>query len=369
MFVLLALVACEVPPRRVQDVEEVDAFLSQKRYGSVCVALKNRDDEGLRTYAAQQLAPFELESVPRKCLCEALYDPDTHRADLAVARGVAASRREDLARCLAPAASDPAVEERTEVVEALGRIDARDGHLALEKVLSADPDPLVRAAAARALRHSTRKSPLAAALAGDADPRVRAASALALEGTTDAAALAAVGKALAEDADNTVRAAALKALVVAEAPGAQTTVCKALMEDADPVMRLGAAQAFHGSKRQGAIDCLARRLTTPEDNPAVRSAVMDALGASPSKGAADALCELIHPVMRLYVTDAIADETAGVDIVKHQNDRDWERSYECVQKAIQKGGLSCYARNHLGSWFEQLGGKASVPLCPGMSQR
>lgn len=369
--VLLALTGCDVVPRHVEDVAEVDAFLSRGAYASACVALENRDDPGLRTYTAQQLVVHELESVPRRCLCAALYDAEKHTADLAVALGVENSRRDDLARCLAPAVRDPAVEDRGKVAEALGRIGAREGFVALQTGLASDADPVVRAASASALRTSPgAKAALITALEKDVDPRVRAAAARALTGREDGAVADAIGRALKTETVSEVRAAALGALMSSKAPGAQTTVCRILMDDPDPVMRLGAVQAFHGSREKGAIACLSRRLTTEEENPAVREAVMAALGASPADAAADALCELIHPVMKLYVTDTIAEETAGVDIVKAQNDRDWERSYDCVQKAIQKGGLSCYARNHLGRWFADLGGKgASRPLCPGMQQR
>lgn len=371
LAVLLMLAGCEIPPRNIDDVSEVDAFLAREAFASACVALENRDDDGLRTYTAQQLVQHELKSVPRKCLCAALYDPIEHTVDLAVAKGVENSKRDDLGRCLAPALADADLDERQKLPGALGGIGSRDGFEALQQRLPAEPDVTVRAAIARALRPSpgARKA-LVAALRTDGDATVREAAADSLAGRTEPDVLAALDATLASETESPVRAAALKALVSAEAPNAQQIVCKTLLSDEDPVMRLGAAQALHGTKRKGGIDCLARRLKTSEDNPAVRDAVMDALGASPSDDAADALCELIHPVMQLYVKDTIAEETAGVDIVKRQNDRDWERSYECVQKAIARGGLSCYARNHLGRWFEELGAKnASRPLCPGMTQR
>ena len=62
----------------------------------------------------------------------------------------------------------------------------------------------------------------------------------------------------------------------------------------------------------------------------------------------------------------MAYEIEGADIVRAQNNRDWERSYACVAAAIRQGGYSCYGRNYLGHWMRDLGGKASTPLCPGM---
>ena len=64
--------------------------------------------------------------------------------------------------------------------------------------------------------------------------------------------------------------------------------------------------------------------------------------------------------------DQIADDVPGFNIIETQNNRDWERSYECVEKALEQGGYSCYARNHLGHWFNELGGSASTPWCEGM---
>ncbi len=95
---------------------------------------------------------------------------------------------------------------------------------------------------------------------------------------------------------------------------------------------------------------------------------MESLGASPSDKAADALCELVHPVLKQYVTDKIAEDTQGVDIMTFQNNRDYERSYDCAMAARNKGGLSCYAKNHIGRWINDLGGKVHRPLCPGMEK-
>ncbi|MCB9678752.1 MAG: HEAT repeat domain-containing protein [Alphaproteobacteria bacterium] len=368
MFLLAFLLGCDVVPRRIEEPSEVDKFLSMQNYASACVGLKNLDDDGLRTYTAQQLVPFDTRGDARRCLCDALYVADAHRADLAVALGVQNSKRDDLAKCFAPALSDPAVEDKDKVAEALGRIGAPAGFEALEAVVKSDADVATRAAAARSLKPSSAaRHTLIEAVLNDPDPTVRAAAAEGLEGKTQDEVVSAIGKVLDDDTDNNVRAVALRSLMVAKAPGAMTKVCRTLMNDEDATMRVGAAKALHGTKSATGIACLKDRLLEKEENPAVRTAVMEALGASPSDKAADALCDLIHPVMKLYVTDKIAEETQGVDICTFQNNRDHERSYECVNRAYNKGGLSCYARNHLGRWVNDLGGKAHRPLCPGMT--
>jgi hypothetical protein len=123
---------------------------------------------------------------------------------------------------------------------------------------------------------------------------------------------------------------------------------------------------MHASKRKRSIQCLKKRLLEEEPSGAVREATLAALGASPSDHAAEVLCDAIGPFLRLHVRDQIADRIPGANIIEVQNNRDFERSYECVGKALRQGGYSCYARNHLGHWYKRLGGKASTPWCPGM---
>jgi hypothetical protein len=143
-------------------------------------------------------------------------------------------------------------------------------------------------------------------------------------------------------------------------------VCKAMMDDPDERVRDQAVRSFRGSKRSVAIQCLKKRLYTKEESAVVRASNLDALYRSPSDEAALVLCHAIGPFLRMYVVNGIADSLPAVNIIENQNNRDFERSYECVQKAIRQGGYSCYARNHLGQWMNELGGKASTPWCPGM---
>jgi len=115
-----------------------------------------------------------------------------------------------------------------------------------------------------------------------------------------------------------------------------------------------------------AIACLKKRLYAKEDSSMVRASTLEALGRSPSDEAALVLCHAIGPFLRMYVTNGIAEKLPAVNIVETQNNRDFERSYDCVYQALRQRGYSCYARNHLGSWMNELGGKASTPWCPGM---
>lgn len=368
LLILMTMFGCEVVPRHVQEASEVDAFLVRGALASACVALDNRHDDGLRTYTATELQKHDMDRTASRCLCAAVYRPDEHRADLAVLKGLVNSQRDDLAICAAAALEDAEVPDRDVVAAAIGKLDADGGYEALEGVAKTSEDGKLRLAAIRALKHSARSRRALLGLMADADPAVRAAAATSLSGRKDKEVEKAARKALADDDAVEVRAAALGMLVGADPKGSQRAVCDVLMTDADATMRIGAAKAFHASRERGAIDCLKRRIAENEDNPAVRTTVMEALKASPNDRAAKALCDLIVPVMKQYVTKTIAEETEGVDIVRHQNDRDHENSYACVEKALKTGGLSCYARNHLGRWMNDLGGKASRPWCPGMER-
>lgn len=363
------LMGCTVPPRHVESEIEVDGYLAQRAYASACVGLQNRNNDGLRTYTAQQLVRLPSERVANDCLCAALYDPLKHVVDGATAMGLAGSKRNELAKCLAPSLIDPLVEDRPRVAALLAGIDAEAGYQALEDVTNSGEGPEIRAAATRGLLYSSRaQDRLAELVLQDEDPGVRAAAAEALAGRKDPKIVQTIKQVLAEEQVVEVRAAALRALVTSDAAGSRDLVCKTLMEDEDARMRIGAANAFRKSEDRLAIDCLKRRLLEEELNPAVRTEVMEAIESSPTKHASNALCALIAPMMKLYVKDVIAEETPGVDIIKFQNNKDWERSYECVERALQSPGLSCYAKNHLGKWMRELGGKAARPLCPGMKR-
>lgn len=370
--VVLALftAACEMTPRFVRQSGDIDAYLARKAYASACVGLAMDDDDSLRAYTARRLAELPHVRVASDCICDELYDAEKHTVDLAVAEGLAGTRRDDLAACLAPAVQDPSIppKKRPDVVAALARIDAPASYAPLEALAKADPDPAVRAHATRALRPSAAAVGTLIALLSDADAGVRQAAAEALSGHKGREVVSAVSRVAKEDADGAVRAAALQTLVDMKIPETDDLVCKAMLDDPDERVRERAVRAMHGTKRVSALACLQARMDRYEESGAVRKAVLEALGASPSDRAAQMLCDHIGPWLRMYVKDEIADRIEGALIIEAQNNRDWERSYECVAKALQQGGYSCYARNHLGHWMNELGGKASTPWCPGMAK-
>jgi hypothetical protein len=365
LLTAVLVAGCEIPPRYIESSKSVDHHLVRRHFRSACVGLR-MDDPDLREYTARKLAEFPEEEAANACLCEALYQPGAF--DAAVATGLAGTRRDDLAGCLAAALSDSEVADRVGLVRSLAGFAAPMGYAALAKTAKDDPDPAVRAAAATGIRPADdHVGVLIGLVQEDADPSVRAAAAEALKGRDAQEVVSALVRAVREDPDGGVRAAALTGMAKLGLPETVEAACQALMDDPDPRMREAAAKAFRGTLRPEAVACLRERLLTYEESGPVRVATVAALKASPADEAADVLCEAIGPVLRLYVTEEIpAQDIPGADIARAQNDRDWERSKQCVGSALRQGGYSCYARNYLGFWYRELGGKASMPWCPGM---
>lgn len=367
---LVGQVGCEMPPRFVEESSEVDAFLLRSAYPSACVGLEAQNAD-VREHTARRLAEYEHVRVANECLCKGLYDAETGAIGESALRGVASSRRDDLAECVLPALSDSRVtgEGRVSVVRGLGGMEARAAYGALAELVKTDPEPVIRAEAAKALNPSAKAvKVLVAALATDDAASVRTAAAMGLAGRKNADAEAALRTALAKDPDGSTRAAAAAAL--GERPSAENTgaMCTALMNDDDEGVRASVVRAWEGTRRKRVLDCLDDRMGKLEESGPVRSAILETLVSSSSKQAADMLCNNMSSWVRMYIRDKVYLEVPGSDIVKAQNDRDYERSFECVRKALRKGGYSCYGKNYLGHWMREFGGSASTPLCPGMER-
>lgn len=365
---LLSLTGCELPPRFVEESSEVDAFLLRSAYQSACVGLDAQSPD-VREHTARRLAEYEHVKVANDCLCAALYDADEGKVADAALRGLARSKRDDLAECVLPALQDDRVqdEDRVALVRGLGAMEARVAYQALAELAKSAPEAGVRAEASRALRSSSKAVDiLVASLATDADEGVRAAAAEGLAGRKADEAQAALRRALAKDASGQVRAAAAMGLGEQRSALNDTALCDALSSDADEGVRAAVVRAWEGTKRKRAIECIGKHMGRMEESGTVRTAVLETLVSSNSPLAAELLCDRIPGWVRMYLRDKIYIDVPGSDIVKAQNDRDYERSYECVQRALRKGGYSCYGKNYLGHWMNELGGSAPTPWCPGM---
>ena len=367
-LLLLLLSACDLAPRYVERTSEIDVFIARQAWSSACVGLR-MEDEALKRYTAERLVEYAHLPSVQGCLCDALYDGEEKEPDMAVATGIAGSEHDALATCLLPAFSESELEpdERVELIRRVGALEAKAGYEALKSIAQGDGLVEARAAAAAAMRPCGACVGTLLELAKEAgEPGLRQAAVEGLNGRKEDKVFRALRTIAGGDADGGVRAAALEALGGDKNTGTDTLLCDALMGDDDERARAAAAASMHGTKRKRLLQCLKKRLNEEEPAASVRETALAALGASPSDYAADTLCESIGPFLRLHVKDKIADRIPGTNIIEVQNNRDFERSYECVGKALRQGGYSCYARNHLGHWYKRLGGKASTPWCPGM---
>lgn len=357
------LAACEVPPNFVEN-GDIDDAMARKQYKTVCVGLTMKDDD-TRKYAAGKMKEI-TEPIAVECVCENIKD-DTKGWDAAVAAGLRGTDRDDLAGCFTPLVADPALPNRMEAVVALGMIPAPAARAALGGVAAetgAATD--ARSAAIAAIGGDPKHTAtLLTILKDDADAAVRAAAAKGLHGLKDDAVVAAMQAALGGDPDGSVRGEALLGLKKAGAEGIDDLICKAMMEDESGEVRKRAISAYRGTKRPEAIACLRERALTLEEDPAVRAALLTAIKSSPKKEAKQILCDAIPFWVRSYMQEELPPKIPSADIIKAQNDRDWDQSFECISKAQRAGGYSCFGKLYVGHWFREVGGTAYLPNCPG----
>ncbi|MFT5587346.1 MAG: hypothetical protein ACI9VR_004955 [Cognaticolwellia sp.] len=366
MLLMAALFACEIVPPYVDSMNVDDAFAHQ-RYKVVCKGLEMEDPE-TRTHATKKLTDV-TEPIAAECTCQFAWDSAAHTFDSAILEGLEGSDREDMVSCFLPALEDAQLEERANLVTMLNktRVPAVKERMAgLAKDSSQDAG--VRAAAIAALAGSMEATQVATLveLLGDEDGSIRAAAAKALKGQSDETTLAALRTSLELDTEPEVRAAALKVLKGAKVDDATELVCTAMIEDESPIVRKAAVMSFKGTKRQAAMDCLRRKTLTEEKDGDVRGAVLSVLKGSPHEDAGDVLCDAIPFYMRTYIKNRDPSKVPGTDIAAAQNDRDFENSYVCYQKALRKtSGWTCHGRQYVSSWYREVGGKGYVPRCSG----
>lgn len=359
--VLFAL-GCEVPPQRVSKMD-IDAAMGKQNWKTICRGLQMKD-EGVRRYAASKVKEIQDPDVDA-CLCKEIASVEKGW-DAAIAEGIQGATKDSIAACFAEAVARPDLPNRLEAVVALGKLPAPAARKGLIAVAAGAGEPEVRARALAAVGgDKSFKADFLTLLKADAAP-VRAAAADALGGITEPDAIAALQDAVANDADGEVRGAALAGLKKSNVPEADQMLCKAMMDDASPAVRKKAIQAYQGTKRPEAIACLRTRALALEEDAEVRDTLLAVLKSSPRQEAADVLCDAIPFWLKSYVKDAAPPRAPGANIIKIQNDRDWEKSLACVQKALgQSGGWSCYGRMYANAWAVELGGKNRVQLCPG----
>ncbi len=352
MFLAL-LLACDPPTPTYIDRKMIEKAHIHGDTHILCGGLEMKDD-ATRGAAADILATME---PPEACLCEHLVRDGAW--DPPVLRSMAKAKDDLHGACAAALLDRPELADRAGLVNQLARVKAPAVGARLSAAAREDADPLVRAAAMAILRPA--KDPEAFALVtaalSDADPAMRVAAANSLAGidaATDSLATAA------KDADPGVRGAAITAL---KGSGRFAEVaCPALAGDADSGVRAVTAAAMSGTKEDAVLACLRTHMLENEADPGVRGAMLLSLRKTTAPAAAATLCEAIPFWIRTYVGADPPEREGPSDILFAQNDRDFERSYECVQKALKAGGYkTCGQRYYVNDWFHELGGKNAVP--------
>lgn len=363
----LALTGCD--PNWIETSAEVDMYISQGRWRAVCVALDNDRDDKLRQYTAEKIAQESNDETATTCACEAVTKWKHGPYDAAVVEGFSGSHRDDLASCVIPVLGSVTGEDRVRLTTQLANLGSPSSIAKVaELAVDESEDAAVRKAAVVGLLpyRDDHTDLLLGRMKSDPDAAVRAEAAALFENVSDQPVVDALVTAARGDEDGGVRAAALKAVVKLKLEETDAMVCDLMMNDPDERVRDRAVRSFKGSKRREALDCLKKRLLTKEESPKVRESTMVALYASPDPYGPKILCDAVGPFVRMYYGDVDYHKLSGVDIMKHQNNRDFDNSYDCVQKARRSGGHSCWGKYYLAVWTNDLGGKAHKPTCKGM---
>jgi hypothetical protein len=365
LFGLPWLAACELMTPSHVEVPDIQEAMAVERYATVCVGLDMKDD-ATRKFATEQLITVS-DPIAKDCICNNIAD-EQKGWDIAVGDGMKTTDRDDLASCFVELVRNPSLPKRDQAITFLTSMSAPVARQALADI-GKDPQgsPEDRVKALGAVAGDKQFLDILTSLAeSEENTAVRAAAVAGLGGLKDRPVIDLLRKKASDDPEGEVRGAALQALKNSKVSDSTEMMCKAMMEDESPIVRAQAVGAFRGTKRSESIKCLRERAMTEEPDSSVREKIIEVLKSSPHKGAAEILCDAIPFWARTYLKEGMPDKVAGTDIIRAQNTRDFERSYECVEKAVRSSsGYSCYARAYTGFWMRELGGNASVPRCPG----
>jgi hypothetical protein len=359
------LAGCDIPPNYV-DKADLDNAFGQSRLKTLCRGMEMTDDD-TRESATKLLRKVEgNDAFVKECLCGHIK-LETGKWDKSVGKGMDGEKRDELVACFLDVLNDPALPNRAEAIPQVAKMPAPSAKKALaDLAVGTSAKPEDRVMAIKALKGFKEYEAQMLGLMADPEGSIRAAAATALSGSKDPAVVAAMVKAYSDDRDGAVRANALASLKAADVPEADAMLCKAMMDDPAPEVRANAIASFKGTKKDAVIECLRKKAMKEETDATVRTALLNTLKSSPHEGSAKILCDAIPFWMRTYVKEDIPDKIPGTDIITAQNDRDFEKSYACLQKAYaSSGGYSCYAKMYVGWWFRQVGGSGYVPKCPG----
>ena len=362
-WLFISLLGCEMTPSYV-DTKDIEQATARGSWATVCKGLEMNEDR-IRRYATEQLWKNKAPDEALACICEHLPE-EGGKWDAAIAEGLEGMKDDTIAGCFGDLIKNPELNKRTEAVVAFSKMAAPSTRSILAEIATAEGDMPSRIRAAEAIGGDHDHKEALMGLIGHEDDGLRAAAAAGLGGHKDKTIVDALINVATTDKVGEVRAAALVAVKQSGSSKAQDMVCTAMIEDDSPAVREAAVRTFKGTRRDSAVKCLRDKAFKEEPEASVRDALLAVLKSSPNDNAALVLCDAIPFWMRTYVKDDIPDKIPGTMIVKTQNDRDWERSYECFKRAYQRSsGYSCFAKMHVGLWFREVGGKNYVPSCPG----
>lgn len=362
------MTACERTPSKV-NTQDLEAAAVTGKLKTLCRGLEMRDDD-VRRYAAEKL-DMVTEPIAASCVCSTLTaGPGAEKLgwDPSIVEGLHRTSRDDLAACVVEVAKRPDLRERLRAVSTMTTMTAPVARQALIDIAvepGAETDVRLSALTAVAGSPAT-KAQVLGLLANDADAAVRRAAATGLGALVEPDVTAALLKAAADDADGAVRGAALLGVKRHGVAEADAMLCTAMQQDESAAVRAVAIGAFKGTKRPEGVDCLRRAAMVAQPDAEVRAKLLTVLKSSPTPEAAKVLCDAIPFWVKTYLKEGMVDKVPSSDIIRAQNDRDWDKSLACVEAAQrQAGGYSCYGKKYVASWVKELGGNAFEPKCPG----
>jgi HEAT repeat protein len=354
-MLLALLLACDPPVPSFVDRKMIeDAYRRGDNY-IICAGLYMEEDS-TRGIAAETLATLDS---PEPCLCSGMVRAG--KWDLPVVRGLQKGTDDAHVGCAATLLDDPKLADRAELVNLLAKVKVPAVEARLMEAARSDADPAVRGAAMAVVRPAKNPEALALVTSALADPEasVRAGAARALVGVDAAAAQL---QAAAADPDPGVRAAVLTSLRGMPGVAFADYACSALRKDPDPTVRAAAAAVMKGSKDEALMTCLREHMLTQEDDALVRTAMLGTLRGTSGPAAASILCDAIPFWVHTYIGEDHPEREGPADIIFAQNDRDFNNSYDCVQKALKAGGYrTCEQKFYVNDWFHELGGKNAAP--------
>lgn len=358
---LLFLLACASPPPSFIDKAGIDKAIPSGNTVAICAGMTMKD-AGTRGYAAERIATWK---PAQDCACDHLERDGGW--DGPVVRGLKNATDDKVAGCVAGLLDKPELPKRPELVAAIASMKVPMVQARLKKAATDDSDPAVRAAAMVALRPGKDPEALALVIAAakDADAQVRAGAVSALAGIADASTTLSEAT---KDADPSVRAAAIVSLKSIDNFAFADVACPLLASDPEASVRATAAAAMQGTRDEALLRCLGAHMAEKEESGEVRMAMLTTLRKSSTPLSNDILCDAIPFWTRTYVADGPVTRDSDVDIVGAQNARDFNRSYECVERAWKAGGYSCWQKGYLADYYRDLGGKVGVPKCGGGTQ-